>query len=126
VDQRTDQLRAGPLAAIPWYSAEKYQLDRTMKNIVQRLDSQPNVSTVAAFAQDEMSFFEKRLNRKRWEAESIAMRSLERRRVQVGRWFINPAEICLANVDRPRFPQPTWNDLSCNHGSLPRANRARA
>jgi iron complex outermembrane receptor protein len=100
----------------------EYQFDRTTKNIVQRLDSQPNVSTGAVFAQDEISLLEKRI---------IATVGGRLDQNQITGTALSPSasfvytphdKIVLRTSFGRAFRQPTWNDLFISQRFLPNAS----
>jgi outer membrane receptor for ferrienterochelin and colicin len=100
----------------------EYQFDRTTKEIVQRLDSQPNVSTGAVFGQDEISLLERRI---------IATIGGRIDHNEITGTAASPSasvvyqphdKVVLRTSFGRAFRQPTWNDLFISRRFLPNAS----
>jgi outer membrane receptor protein involved in Fe transport len=99
----------------------EYQFDRTTKNIAQRLDSQPNVSTGAVFGQDEMSFLDRRVIATvggRLDRNEITGTAASPTASVV---YVPQEKLVLRTSIGRAFRQPTWNDLFINQRFLPSA-----
>ena len=117
INEQINWLPAGSAHSVVF--GGEYQLDRTTKNITQRLDSQPNVSTGAVFAQDEMSFFDKRLIATvggRVDRNEITGTAASPSASAV---YVPKDKLVLrASIGRA-FRQPVWNELFINQRFLP-------
>jgi outer membrane receptor protein involved in Fe transport len=97
----------------------EFQYDRTTKNIVQRLDSQPNVSTGAVFAQDEISLFDRKVIATvggRVDRNEITGTAASPSASLV---YVPHEKIALRAAIGRAFRQPTWNDLFISQRFIP-------
>jgi outer membrane receptor for ferrienterochelin and colicin len=97
----------------------EYQHDRSTKNISKRLDSEPNTSTAGVFAQDEMSFLDKRLIATvggRLDHHGLSGTAFSPSASLV---YLPVEKLVLRGAVGRAFRQPTWNDLFINHRFRP-------
>jgi len=99
----------------------EFQHDRSTKTILKRLDSEPNVASVGAFAQDEMTLVQKRV------FATLGAR-VDRNQI-TGAAFSPSASLVYLPTEKlvvrgsvgRAFRQPTWNDLFVSQRFLPNA-----